>query len=126
MILTSQKPQPQIELESYQISVASDEGTRRERDLGSWRPGDQNYCETFNSTNTTKKQNTVKPVIEGHGLLFFNLLARVAFYYRWLSITGWPSIFQPSILVFLGLGNFTIFRMYKNLNFITIAMPSVR
>ena len=45
---------------------------------------------------------TVKPVIEGHGLLFFNLLARVAFYYRWPSITGWPSIFQPSIF-----GNFS-------------------
>ena len=34
------------------------------------------------------KRNTVKPVIEGHGLLFFNLLAGMTFYYRW------PSIFQ--------------------------------
>ena len=25
----------------------------------------------------------------------FNLLARMTFYYRWPSITGWPSIFQP-------------------------------
>ena len=50
-------------------------------------------------------QSTVKLVIEGHGLLFFNLLARVAFYYRWPSITGWRSIFQPSI--------FGIFRSIK-------------
>ena len=49
--------------------------------------------------------HTVKPVIEGHGLLFFNLLARMAFYYRWPSITGWPSIFKPTI--------FGIFRSIK-------------
>ena len=41
-------------------------------------------------------EKTKKLVIEGHGLIFFiffNLLARVGFYYRWLSITGWPSLF---------------------------------
>ena len=38
--------------------------------------------------SVTCLEKTVKPVIEGHGLLFFNLLARVAFYYRWPSIAG--------------------------------------
>ena len=55
-------------------------------------------CMVISSRNSPSHSRlTVKPVIEGHGLLFFNLLARVAFYYRSPSITGWLSIFQPLI-----------------------------
>ena len=42
-------------------------------------------------------QHTVKPVIERHGGLFFNLFALGAVYYRGRSNTGWQSIFRPYI-----------------------------